>query len=58
MKPETNQPPCTFTHEEITTIKKDIKYILNAVTMNDKQRSKRIEILNKINEFARNGKFH
>ncbi len=49
-----NPIPCTFTHEELTAIKKDVEYILNAVTINDKQRSKRIEILNKIENYLLN----
>ena len=51
-----NQIPCNFTLEELIAIKNDVEHILNAVSLNEKQQQKRIEILNKINEFARNGK--
>lgn len=56
MKPETNPIPCTFTLQELTIIKKDVEHVLNMVTLNKKEIDKRIELLNKINEFARNGK--
>ena len=48
-----NQIPCNFTLEELIAIKNDVEHILNAVSLNEKQQQKRIEILNKINELIK-----